>query len=578
MTRLLLAALLTLLAGCTGPAPMDGAAVDAAAEGRHVQVTAEPEAPERPFPEASIYPLLVAEFALRRRDYATALENYVAQAPLLRDPGVSAHTTHLAQFLQREPEALEAVRLWVELAPDDVEANNTLAILLVRRGRNLEAAPHLEVVARSGAQANFPILLNGFKQMDPGGRARLVSAINELADAFPDDTQMLLTQALLHEELGQERAALDKLERLFELEPYQTQAVLLEAQLLLQLEDPRPFDRIEAALQAQPEDQQLRLQYARLLTGTDLEAARGQFEILSAQSPHDGDLLLSLALINREIGDDQAARAYLTQLLELGQRRDDAHLYLGMMAEEAGDLEQAIGHYRQVTGGSDFYTATGRTGRILLEQDESGRAGEFFAGLRQQHPDRSERLFALEAELRNRTGDTSGAVAVLGAGLREHPQSTSLRYSRSMLAEQLGDLKLMESDLRAIIAADPDNATALNALGYTLANRTERYAEAYELIDRALVLEPDEPAILDSMGWILFRQGQYEEALQFLRRAYAEFPDPEVAAHLGEVLWVSGDTAGAAAIWREGLQRDPEHAVLRETLRRLGITRADLDG
>ena len=134
----------------------------------------------------------------------------------------------------------------------------------------------------------------------------------------------------------------------------------------------------------------------------------------------------------------------------------------------------------------------------------------------------------------------------------------------------------MERELRKIIASEPDNATAINALGYTLANRTRRYDEAYELISRALALEPGEPAILDSMGWVLYRQGNYEEALDYLTRAYAAFPDPEVAAHLGEVLWVSGDTENALEIWRGGLKKDPDNAVLAETLERLQVNVAEL--
>jgi tetratricopeptide (TPR) repeat protein len=225
MTRFFsLAFLSLLLMACASQDPVQSGTGDMKVATAPVEPEVEPV--ERPFPENSLYPLLVAEFALRRRAYEIALENYLAQAPVLQDPGISAHTTHLAQFLQREPEALEAVQLWVELEPDNLEANNTLAILLVRRGRNLEAAAHLAVVARGGDEANFPVLLNGFKQLDPTGKARLVTAINELAAEFPEDPQILLTQALLLEELGQSEQALTKLDELFELDPYQNQAIL----------------------------------------------------------------------------------------------------------------------------------------------------------------------------------------------------------------------------------------------------------------------------------------------------------------------------------------------------------------
>ena len=187
-------------------------------------------------------------------------------------------------------------------------------------------------------------------------------------------------------------------------------------------------------------------------------------------------------------------------------------------------------------------------------------------------PARREQLFGIEADILAKAGAPEAPLAVLNAGIESYPDSASLRYARSMLGQQQDNLEMMEADLRAILQRDPNNATALNALGYTLADQTDRYDEAYELISRALELDPEEPAILDSMGWVLFRKGRLEEAIDYLTRAYAAFPDPEVAAHLGEVLWTSGDTDKARKIWQGALLKDPNHAILRDTLQRLGVT------
>ncbi len=534
-------------------------------------VTAEPEPPERAIPADSLYPLLLAEFALRRRAYDVALAQYMEQAPLLRDPAVSAHTTHLTQFLQREQEALEAVRLWVELEPDNVEANKTLATLLVRQGQTSQALSHLALVQRESGNANFAILAHGFDQLAPEEQQRLLSRVEALGQEFPDSSQLLLCQALMHEELGQYRLARARLERLFALEPHQHQALLLEAKILLSEEAEQPFAHIEQVLLDNPDDQRLRLQYARLLTRGDIHKAREQFEILSANAPGDADLLFSLALINQELGDNLTARAYLRQMLDLGKRQDDAHYYLGRIAEQEGEKEAAIKEYQAVQDGREFYSATARAGQLLLEQGQFDAYGAYFDRLREEHVTRGERLFNLESELLIRAGHPSGAMVVLNEALEILPESSSLRYARSMLGEQMDNLALMEADLRAIIAAEPDNATALNALGYTLADRTTRYEEALELITRALALQPDEPAILDSMGWVLFRQGRLEEAVEYLTRAYTRFPDPEVAAHLGEVLWAQGDTEAALNVWQGALLKQPDHKVLRETLQRLGV-------
>lgn len=526
---------------------------------------------ERHFPADSLYDLLVAEFALRRQAYDVTLEMYTKQAPLLRDPGISAHTTHLAQFLQREDAALQSVQLWVELDPNNVEANNAMASLLTQQGQSVAALPYLVVVEEQTGDANFPMLLNGFAQLSEQQRTQLRKSLDELASKYPRNTRLLLTQALIHAEYQQFDQALDELQTLLELEPVQPQAVLLEAKILVEQGGDNPYARLQRVLQDNPNAKRLRLQYARMLTSADMAAAREQFEILSEQSPQDSDLLFSLALINREIGDREAAQVYLLQTIALGQRTDEAYYYLGRMTEDNSDPQQAISHYMEVGVGPEYLAATSRIGAILVKQGQLDSSHAWFDGQRKKIPQMREQLYGLEADILIRANETKEAMQLFNQALKEMPSSASLRYSRAMLSEQLDDLDAMEKDLRALLATDPNNATALNALGYTLADRTTRYAEALELVSRALELQPNEPAILDSMGWVLFRNGQYDESVVFLTRAYAEFSDPEVAAHLGEVLWATGDTEKALAIWQAALRRDPAHPILLKTLRQLGV-------
>jgi len=574
MFRLLLPGIaFALLLACASPAPV---ATRSSPEPAPVAAKKAPPPPERAFPDDAIYPLLLAEFALRRRAYDVALEQYLALAPRLRDPGVSAHTTHLAQFMGKEQEALESVQLWVELAPEDVEANNTLSILLIRRGRAVEALPHMALLARKGEDVNFPALLSGFGQLPLDQQEALAQGIGQLVPEFPDNVRLLLTQAMVQAETEQFEAALATLNHLFELAPDQSQAAMLEARILLAQNAPRPYARIEDILARNPADKQVRLQYARLLTATDMQAAQTQFELLSAESPRDGDLLLSLALINRETGDNDAAKDYLHQLVALQQHLDEAHYYLGRIAEENEDPEGAIYEYRQVEDGREFLVAISRGSTLLIDEGRIEDNHAWFQSAREAHPERAEQLYSVEVDLLAQGGETEAAAAVLEEALAQLPDSTALLYSRAMLAEARGDLVSMEADLRAIIAAEPDNATALNALGYTLANRTDRYEEAYALVSQALALQPGEPAILDSMGWVLYRMDRNEEALDYLTRAYAAFPDPEVAAHLGEVLWVTGDTQNAMAVFQGGLLKDPGNAVLVETMERLQVTTIDV--
>ena len=530
------------------------------------------EPPERAFPAESVYPLLVAEFAIRRQDYQTALDNYLEQSSILEDSGIASHTTHLAQFMQKDAQSLRAAQLWLEQEPDNLEAHNTAATLLARSRRPVQALPHMSFVARSGKQANFPLLLQGFDQIAATDQSQLVQGLNELALEFPEDPALLLTLALVNTEFKQYEQALGRLDSLFKVEPYQHQALLLEARILAQIEAKKPFARIKRTLKTNPEDSRLRLEFARLLTNIDIDAAREQFEVLSLQSPDDADLLLSLALINREIGDNVVAVTYLEQILATGKRTDEAHYYLGRIAEEEKQLQQALANYMQIGDSRQYLAANQRIGQILVSEGQLEDSHSWFVQQRQRVPSRSEQLFGIEAEALSSEGALQASLEVLNAGIDAYPDSASLRYARSMLGQQQSDIAMMEADLRAILARDPNNATALNALGYTLADQTDRLDEAHSLISRALELDPAEPAILDSMGWVLFRKGEIDQSIDYLTRAYAAFPDPEVAAHLGEVLWMNGDTEKARQIWQGALLKAPNHSVLQETLLRLGVT------
>lgn len=580
MLHRLLPLLPALLLGCAElphQPDVDASAGDAITAPAPLDATEKP--PERAFPEDSLEALLIAEFALRRRTYDKALEIYLEQADSLRDPGVSAQATHLAQFLRAEDAALEAARLWVELEPQHPEANSTLAAQLVHHGQPADAVRHLARIARQGKSVNYPLLLGGLRQVPASEQEALAIALAELSTEFPEDSDLLLTRALLLDEQGQAGPARQVLDRLLTLMPGQPQALMLDAKLRLDANENHPFQRIEEALEANPDQSTLRLQYARLLTRRDLEAARQQFELLSARSPRDADLLFSLALINRENGDLLAAKAYLRQVLSLGKRTDEAYYYLGRIAEEEERPEEAIEAYRQVGDqeSQEFFSARGRIGRILLENGDGAASARFFANQRLDYPEQREQLYTLESELLTRAGLMNASLALLNQAVDELPDSTSLRYSRSMLSERMDDLEQMETDLRAILDREPDNATALNALGYTLTDRTDRHQEAYQLIQRALELQPGEPAILDSMGWVLYHLGRLEEAVEYLRRAYTAMPDAEVAAHLGEVLWKLGRREEAHSIWQAGLLQNTRHPALRSTLRRFGLNPVDLE-
>ena len=279
-------------------------------------------------------------------------------------------------------------------------------------------------------------------------------------------------------------------------------------------------------------------------------------------------MLYAAGLLALEAGDTGAARERFRRLLALGQRREQARFYLGRATEAEGDYDRALDWYRQV-GGQLRGDAQLRIATVLAAQGRLEDARRHLQGLRQRQPDMAVPSFAVEGDILRNAGRPEESLDLLTRALDQHPDASDLRYSRAMTAIGLDRIGQAVSDLEHILELEPENAQVLNALGYTLVDSTERVDEGAELIRRAFELNPDDPAIIDSMGWAAYRQGRPEEALAYLRQAHGMIDDAEIAAHLGEVLWTLGQRDEARAVWQDALEADPDHPVLRRTMERL---------
>lgn len=528
------------------------------------------EAPTRPFPADSFHDLLVAEFAVRRNRYDLALGNYLQQAHQTRDPGVTARATRLAQFLRADKATLDAAQLWVELEPDNIEARYTTATILAKNTRPLEALDHMSVVLDKGGRTNFAAIVASTLKLPDTSRNAVEQAIDQLIVKHPDNTQLLTSKALLLQQRGEAEAALTLTREVLLLDDNDLHAAVVEARLLQYLQrGEEAFIRLEQVVKRNPNNRRLRLQYARILMADNIEAAKQQFEILLSMSPNDPDLLLSLGLISKETDQLDDAQNYFQRLLDSGFRSTEAHYYLGQLAEQQQQWQQAIDHYQQIPPGTDFITALNRITGLYLQQDKIETARQHLQNLRQQYPDYAVRLYLLETELLITTNNIDPAMALINEAMLIHPDQANLLYTRAIIYEKQDRLDLMEQDLRQIIEQDSDNAIALNTLGYVLANRTARLEEAYQLITRALAAKPGDPAIMDSLGWVEYRRGNLGDALELLTQAYTAYPDHEVAAHLGEVLWQLGHTDKAIKIWKQGLKQTPKSPYILETVQRL---------
>ncbi|MDA0977244.1 MAG: tetratricopeptide repeat protein [Proteobacteria bacterium] len=573
--------MLVVLSGCVTPSagtppagaenPAETAAADPVAP--EVEAEAEEPAPEdypvRPFEGDALYDLLVAEVAGYRSDYDTALSRYMEAAELTRDPGVAARATRLALYMKKEAEALQAARIWVEGEPRSLEAHRHVADLLLRAGQLDEAVLHMETIKNLGGLAKFDLFAYRAASLSPEDRASLLSVITSMLDRHPGDEQLIFSRAVLLEQSGLYEESLALTEELL-TRSENVNVVILKMSLLNSLErqqDARAF--MESQLEVSPDNRRFRLMLARLLFElNDLDAARMQYEKALEQTPNDGDVLFALALIALESEDDAAAERYLQRMVRWNRRAGEAHYYLGSIAERRSDIQTALREYRQAGTGYEFIPAHARIASLLAAEGRWDEAREHLARMRGSVPTMRQQLIMVEAQLLAERGMEEEVLVFLEEVLAEMPDNIELLYFRAMTGQRFGRLDILERDLRRIIDIDPMNADALNALGYTLADQTERYEEALELIERALAIRPDEPAFIDSLGWVQYRLNNYEEAITHLRRALSLFQNDEVASHLGEVLWMSGQQDEARQVWNRALEFAPDSEILRDVIQR----------
>lgn len=527
------------------------------------------EYPVSPFSRETLYQLLVAEVAGYRGEYETALQKYLQTAIETRDPGVAARATRLAAYLKQNDAALTTAQIWAEEDPEDIDAHRHVADQLMRAGDLEGAVYHLEAVKRLGGLADFPMFAYRAANLDDEGRNALLAVVDRMLAEFPDDEQLLFSKAVLLEQNGDFEGSLAISNQLMETSE-DVNVVTLKVNTLKNLHRTgEAVSFLEETLDALPENRRLRLIYARALFEVDrLDDARSQYELVLEQSPSDGDILFALALIAMEQGRDDEAKTYLERMVRWDRRAGEAHFYLGSIAERNGDVEVALREYKQAGDGYEFLPAQSRIAELLVEQGRVEEARTWLETRRGEYPSRYDQLLMVEAQLLSERGLRDPLFDLLDTAIDSDPENVDLLYYRAMTGQRFDRLDILERDLRRIISIDPDNADALNALGYTLTDQTDRHEEALALIERALEIKPNEAAFIDSLGWVMYRLGNYEEALKHLRRALELFQNDEVAAHLGEVLWVIGEKAEARQVWENALEFAPDSEILKRVIQR----------
>ncbi|MGB4673009.1 MAG: tetratricopeptide repeat protein [Azovibrio sp.] len=522
-----------------------------------------------------VFQLLLGEVALQRGQVNLAVSAYQDLALRTRDPAVVKRAVELAGAAQQYGMALELARIWVELEPESQQARQSLAGLLVMAGRIDELdGPISQLLAADPASlgANF-LDLNRLLARHPDKPA-VLAFVERMAQPYPTLPEAYYAIALAAFNAGQLERARFEVRRAQKLKPEWEAPVLLESQIVLKEAGEERVDEavrlLSDYLQRHPGAVEVRLHLARVLIGAKrYPEARQQFDALLKLEPDNPEVVYPVAMLALQEQDLETARRQFSRLLELPfPDRDVVRYFLGQIEEAAGDKAAALQHYKQVEGGAQYLMARGRGAQLLVEQ---GKRDEALAFLRQstvRTPQEKVHLAQMQAQLLREGGQYAAAYATLAAALKLQPEQPDLLYDTSLAAEKLGKFQEMETLLKKLIKLQPDNAHAYNALGYSLADRNLRLKEAHELIQKATSLAPQDPFIMDSLGWVLYRQGKLQEAREVLEKAYALKADAEIAAHLGEVLWRQGRHQEALELWQKAQAQAPHNETLQAILKK----------
>ncbi|MBL8382018.1 MAG: tetratricopeptide repeat protein [Burkholderiales bacterium] len=528
--------------------------------------------PEVELTPGLLYELLAAEIAGQRGAASLALGKYLELAQRTRDPRIAQRAVEIAFYERNNEKALEAARLWVAADPDNLDARQAIAGLLVAAGLGEEAYPHLErLLAAEGTNVAEAFIQFNRLLARSSDRKATLSIVQRLAARHPDVAEAHGAVAQAAANAGEDDLAIREARRAAKLKPEWEFPALLAAQLLAKRSTAEATEELRAYLAVNPSSSEARMAFARSLVSEKKYAeARTEFQRIEKQFPNNPDVLYALGLLALDAKDYASAESSLTRLL--GQNPRDPNLvqlYLGQVAEEQRQYDLARERYRKIDVGNQFMAAQSRIARTYARQGRIAEGRAHLQGLVPVNNEQRVQIIMAEAQLLREANQNREAFEVLEKGLERLPNHVDLLYDFAMAAEKVSRMDLLEANLKKVIQLKPDHAHAYNALGYSLADRNERLAEARELIEKALKIAPDDAMIIDSMGWVLYRLGDLPRALELLTRAYGLMPDAEIGAHLGEVLWKLGRVADAERIWNEALARSPDNETLRATIRRL---------
>lgn len=528
-----------------------------------------------------LYAILIGEMALHRGQFDLAADAYTQAAIITKDIQVAEIASKLS-FLANDYKKVKLTSLlWLKKDPKNSKALQLLAISQLRTN-NIDGASNafiqlIKLNHQKHIKENIEAVIALLNR--ESNHTSVYKTMANILTEWPEDKTALFGYASFALKNNQFAQAEQGINTLLAANPDWPKAVILKAHILLKNNQPQQaIEILQKALLKNPNKYLLRASLARIyLEEKKYALAKTEFLEVLKLHPYNTEVWYALALLSLQSKEFDQAKGYFTRLYSLDSRKSESAYYLGQIEETLKHSQQAIDWYNRVASKEYFLDAQLRVVALIAEKDGLEKTREKLDELRWKFPEEGIRFYLVEGELLYQQKKENDAMQLYNKAILEHPKNNKLLYARALLGQAMGFIDILERDLKKVISTEPNNVDALNALGYTLADETNRYNEAHQYIKRAFKLKPEMPAIIDSLGWVNYKLGHYKIALDHLKKAYDKFKDAEIAAHLGEVLWISGNRTDAKTIWDGAIKQDPDNPYLSKTIKRLTEKTAGLN-
>jgi tetratricopeptide (TPR) repeat protein len=512
-----------------------------------------------------MFMILTAEIAGQRERYDVALEGYMEAAKRVNDPRFAERAAVIAMYMKDSPKTQEAVSLWLKHDAKNLTARKIAALSALRADDKATAVEHLSALLKADEAGFETTLLELGGVLQKEGKIDIIyDTLTALSLKYPNKPVIYFVQSLLALQVKNGAVAEQQIQKALKIQPDWDKAIILQAQIAMLSGDMNKAKAtIKNAIARYPNNIKLKKLFGQLLIKAEnYKEAIEVYQQLVASDPKDMESEFTLGLIYLQLDQNEKAEEIFNSLLEQADWKNQASFYLGKVEEKRGATDKALAWFDKVTEGDFAFDASLEAVSLLAKEKRFEEANTRLTGLSNQFPKQKLRILLIQAEMYSQQKQYAKAFDLLTAALVEQPEQSELLYTRALIAEHLNKQDLVEKDLKQILAKEPENVEALNALGYSLLDYPDRYAEAEGYLQKAIKLRPDEAVIMDSYGWLLFKQGKHQAALDYLQRAYTKQQENEIAAHIAEVLWTLGRKDEAKKLFDKAFKNAPEDEYL----------------